>query len=259
MAPAGGSDEASEVLYGLHAVREALRAGTRPFSRILVLGHDRQFADLVRLARAARVPVSVSPRRALDRLVPDGKHQGVIGLIAPRRYAAPEEILAAARARGEPAFVVILDGVEDPRNLGAVLRTAEAAGVHGVLIPERRSVGLTGTVAKAAAGALEHLQVGRVQNVSRVIEVLKAEGLWVYALDPAAQRSYTSLDLRGPVALVLGGEGKGVRPGVREKCDECASIPMLGRVGSLNVSVAAGVIMYEVLRQRMSGTKIKEK
>ncbi|MGH7423853.1 MAG: TrmH family RNA methyltransferase, partial [Candidatus Methylomirabilales bacterium] len=120
MAPAGGSDEASEVLYGLHAVREALRAATRPLSRILVLGHDRQFADLVRLARAARVPVSVSPRRALDRLVPDGKHQGVIGLIAPRRYAAPEEILAAARARGEPPFVVILDGVEDPRNLGAV-------------------------------------------------------------------------------------------------------------------------------------------
>ena len=258
MAPAGGSDETSEVVYGLHAVREALRAGARPLSRILVLGCDRQFADLVRLARAARVPVSVSPRRALDRLVPGGKHQGVIGLIAPRRYVEPEEILAAARARGEAPFVVILDGVEDPRNLGAVLRTAEAAGVHGVLIPERRSAGLTGTVAKVAAGALEHLRVGRVQNISRVIEALKAEGLWVYALDPAAQRSYTSLDLRGPVALVLGGEDKGVRPGVREKCDECASIPMLGRVASLNVSVAAGVIMYEVLRQRISGTKIKE-
>jgi 23S rRNA (guanosine2251-2'-O)-methyltransferase len=259
MAPAGGNDEASEVLYGIHAVREALRAGTRPLSRILVLGHDRQFADLVRLARVARVPVSVSPRRALDRLVPDGKHQGVIGLIAARRYAEPEDMLAAARARGESPFVVILDGVEDPRNLGAVLRTAEAAGVHGVLIPERRSVGLTGTVAKAAAGALEHLQVGRVQNVPRVIEALKAEGLWVYALDPAARKVYTSLDLTGPVALVLGGEGKGVRPGVREKCDECASIPMLGRVTSLNVSVAASVIMYEVLRQRMSGTKITEK
>jgi 23S rRNA (guanosine2251-2'-O)-methyltransferase len=223
------------------------------------LGHDRQFADIVRLARAARVPVSISPRRALDRLVPDGKHQGVVGLIAPRRYAAPEEMLAAAGVRGEPPFVVILDGVEDPRNLGAVLRTAEAAGVHGVLIPERRSVGLTATVGKVAAGAMERLRVGRVQNVSRAIEALKSEGLWVYALDPAAPRSYTSLDLRGPVALVLGGEGKGVRPGVREKCDECASIPMLGRIGSLNVSVAAGIVMYEVVRQRMSGTKIKEK
>jgi 23S rRNA (guanosine2251-2'-O)-methyltransferase len=259
MAPVGGSDEASEVLYGVHAVREALRAGTRPLSRILVSGRDRQFADLVRLARAARVPVSVSPRRALDRLVPDGKHQGVIGLIAAGRYADPEEMLAAAGVRGEPPFVVILDGVEDPRNLGAVLRTAEAAGVHGVLIPERRSVGLTGTVGKVAAGALEHLKVGRVQNVSRAIEALKAEGLWVYALDPAASRSYTSLDLRGPVALVFGGEGKGVRPGVREKCDERASIPMLGRIGSLNVSVAVGIILYEVVRQRMSGTKIREK
>jgi 23S rRNA (guanosine2251-2'-O)-methyltransferase len=259
MAPAGGSDETSEVLYGIHAVREALRAGSRPLSRILVLGHDRQFADLIRLARAARVPVAVSPRRALDRLVPHGKHQGVIGLIAARRYVELEDMLATARARGEPPFVLILDGVEDPRNLGAVLRTAEAAGVHGVLIPERRSVGLTGTVAKAAAGALEHLKVGRMQNASRAIEALKAEGLWVYALDPTARKVYTSLDLTGPVALVLGGEGKGIRPGVREKCDECASIPMLGRVTSLNVSVAASVIMYEVLRQRASGTKIYEK
>ncbi len=259
MAPAGGSDEASEVLYGFHAVREALRAGTRPLLRILVLRQDRQYADLVRLARAARVPVHCEPKQALDRLVPGGKHQGVIGLVAAKPYAEPQEMLAFARGRGEPPFLVILDGVEDPRNLGAVLRTAEAAGVHGVLIPERRSVGLTGTVAKAAAGALEHLLVGRVQNVSRLIEALQADGLWIYALHPVAPKLYTALDLRGPVALVLGGEGKGVRPGVLEKCDDRASIPMCGRVESLNVSVAAGILMYEVMRQRMAVAKIEEK
>lgn len=259
MVPAGGNDEACEVLTGLHAVREALRAGTRPLLRILVLRQDRQFTDLIRLARAACVPVHVEPKRALDRLVPGGKHQGVIGLVATKPYAEPEEMLASARARGEAPFLVILDGVEDPRNLGAVLRTAESAGVHGVLIPERRSVGLTSTVAKAAAGALEHVRVGRVQNVSRLIETLQADGLWIYALDPLARKSYTALDLRGPVALVLGGEGKGLRPGVLRKCDESASIPMRGRVESLNVSVAAGILMYEVLRQRMSEAKIQEK
>jgi 23S rRNA (guanosine2251-2'-O)-methyltransferase len=259
MAPAGGRDEASEVLYGVHAVRETLRAGTRPLLRILVSRRGRQYADLVQLARAARVPIHLEPKQTLDRLVPKGKHQGVIGLVAAKPYAEPEEILAAARARGEPPFLVILDGVEDPRNLGAVIRTAEAAGVHGILIPERRSVGLTGTVAKAAAGALEHFQVGRVQNVSRLIEALQADGLWVYALDPLARNCYTDLDLRRPVALVLGGEGRGVRPGVLRKCDDCASIPMHGRVESLNVSVAAGILMYEVVRQRMVVAKIEDK
>jgi len=259
MAQVGGSDEAPEVLYGLHAVREALRAGTRPLLRIVVSRQDRQFTDLIRLARAAGVPVHVEPKQALDRLSPGGKHQGVIGLVATKAYAEPEEMLASARARGEAPFLVIVDGVEDPRNLGAVLRTAEAAGVHGVLLPERRSVGLTGTVAKAAAGALEHLRVGRVQNVSRLIETLQAEGLWIYALDPAARKSYTALDLRGPVALVLGGEGKGVRRGVFQKCDDSASIPMRGRVESLNVSVAGAVLMYEVVRQRVSQAKIQEK
>jgi 23S rRNA (guanosine2251-2'-O)-methyltransferase len=259
MARADGSDEASEVLYGVHAVREALRAGNRPLLRILVSRQDRHVADLVRLARAARVPVHVEPKGALDRRVPARRHQGVIGLVAAKSYAEPEEMLASARARGEAPCVVILDGVEDPRNLGAVLRTAEAAGVHGVLIPERRSVGLTGTVAKAAAGALEHLRVGRVQNVSRLIKALQAEGLWIYALDPAARKSYTALDLRGPVGLVLGGEGRGVRRGVLERCDDSASIPMHGHVESLNVSVASAVLMYEVVRQRGSQAKSQGK
>jgi len=256
MAPAGGSDDAAEILYGFHAVREALRAGSRPLLRIMVSRQDRQVTDLMRLARAARVPVHVEPKRALDRLVPTGRHQGVVGLVAAKPYAEPEAMLASARARDEAPFLVILDGVEDPRNFGAVLRTAEAAGVHGVLVPERRSVGLTGTVSKGAAGALEHLQVGRVRNLSRLIETLQEDGLWVYALDPAARKSYTALDFRGGVALVLGGEGRGVRPGVLEKCDDRVGIPMLGRVESLNVSAAAAIVMYEVLRQRMPQAKI---
>ncbi|MEC4688251.1 MAG: 23S rRNA (guanosine(2251)-2'-O)-methyltransferase RlmB [Nitrospirota bacterium] len=250
MAPAAGSDEAPEILYGLHAVREALRSGDRPLSRLLVVRQDRQFAALVRLARVAGVPVHREPQPVFDRLVPRGKHQGVIALVARKRYAELEEMLACARSRNETPFIVILDGVEDPHNLGAVLRSAEAAGVHGVLIPERRAVGLTGTVAKASAGALEHLLVGRAQNVSRLIEALQAEGLWVYGLDPQARKSYTALDLQGPVALVLGGEGKGIRPGVLEKCDDRASIPMRGRVASLNVSAAAAIVMFEAVHQR---------
>lgn len=250
MVLAAGSGNAPELLYGLHAVREALRAGTRPLLRILVIRQDRQFADLVRLARSAQVPVSLEPRVVLDRLVPDGKHQGVIGLVAAKAYADQEEILSYARVRNEPPLVVILDGIEDPHNLGAVLRTAEAAGAHGVFVPDRRSVGLTGTVAKASAGALDHLKVGRMQNVSRLIEGLQAAGLWVYAVDPGASKPYTALDLQGPVALVFGGEGQGIRPGVLGKCDDLARIPMRGQVSSLNVSAAAAIVLYEVVRQR---------
>ncbi len=250
MVLAAGSGNAPELLYGLHAVREALRAGTRPLLRILVIRQDRQFADLVRLARSAQVPVSLEPRVVLDRLVPDGKHQGVIGLVAAKAYADQEEILSYARVRNEPPLVVILDGIEDPHNLGAVLRTAEAAGAHGVFVPDRRSVGLTGTVAKASAGALDHLKVGRMQNVSRLIEGLQAAGLWVYAVDPGASKPYTALDLQGPVALVFGGEGQGIRPGVLGKCDDLARIPMRGQVSSLNVSAAPAIVLYEVVRQR---------
>ncbi|MGH7229533.1 MAG: 23S rRNA (guanosine(2251)-2'-O)-methyltransferase RlmB [Nitrospiraceae bacterium] len=250
MVPVAGSGNAHELLYGLHAVREALRAGTRPLLRILVVRQDRQFADLVRLARSAKIPVHLEPRPVLDRLVPDGKHQGVIGLVAAKAYADQDAILDYARARNEPPLVVVLDGIEDPHNLGAVLRTAEAAGAHGVFVPDRRSVGLTGTVAKASAGALEHLRVGRVQNVSRLIEGLQTAGLWVYAVDPEASKPYTALDLRGPIALVFGGEGQGIRFGVVGKCDDRANIPMHGQVASLNVSAAAAIVLYEVVRQR---------
>lgn len=250
MAQAAGSAEQSELLYGLHAVREALRAGTRPLQKILVLRTDRQFEDVIRLARSQQVPVHVEPRPSLDRLVPDGKHQGIVGLIAAKSYADKDEILALAGKRNEPPLVVVLDGVEDPHNLGAVLRAAEAAGVHGVFVPERRSAGLTATVAKASAGALDYLMVSRAANLSRLIEQLKEAGLWVYGLDAGAPKQITDLDLHGPTALVLGGEGRGIRPGVLEKCDDRARIPMRGRVASLNVSAAAAIALFEVVRQR---------
>jgi 23S rRNA (guanosine2251-2'-O)-methyltransferase len=254
MAPADGNDNPPEVIYGLHAVREALRAGVRPIQRLLVLGIDRQFGDIVRLAKERRIPVHIEPRAAFDRLVPAGHHQGIIGLVAAKAYAEPDDILSSAQAEGQIPLLVLLDGVEDPHNLGAILRTAEASGVQGVFIPERRAVGLTNVVAKASAGAVDYMPVGRVTNLSRLIERLQGAGLWVYALDADAPKIYTELDFRGPVALVFGGEGRGVRPAVREACDAAAHIPMLGRVGSLNVSASAAVVLYEALRQRGAGT-----
>lgn len=252
MEPAAGNGKDVEIIYGVHAVREALRSGSRPLLRLLLVHQDRQFADLVQLAKAVRVPIHIEPRPALDRLVPHGKHQGVIGVVAAKRYAEIEEILGTAKARGEPPFLVILDGLEDPHNVGAILRSAEAAGVHGVFIPDRRAVGVTGTVAKTSAGALDHLRVGSVTNLSRLIESLQTRGLWIYALDVKADKRYTEVDLRGPIALVVGGEGKGIRPGVLDKCDERVHIPMLGHVSSLNVSAAAAIMLFEALRQRCS-------
>ncbi len=237
----------------MHAVEEALRSGARPLRRLAVVHTGRQFSDLVELARKAGVPVRIEPRQALDRLVPSGRHQGIVALAGAKAYVEPEDMLRTARDRNQPALVLLLDGVEDPHNLGAVLRTAEASGAHGVVIPERRSVGLTGTVAKASAGAVEHLPVACVTNLSRTIEQLKAQNIWVYALDPSAEKPYTALDLKGPVALVLGGEGKGVRAGVLDKCDDRARIPMHGRVASLNVSAAAAIVLFEAVRQRSGG------
>jgi 23S rRNA (guanosine2251-2'-O)-methyltransferase len=252
-APPAGSGESGEIIFGLHAVEEALRSGARPLRRLVVVRPDRQFDEIVQLARKAGVPVRIEPRPALDRLVPSGRHQGVVALAGAKAYAEPEDMLKTARDRNQPALLILLDGVEDPHNLGAVLRTAEAAGAHGVMIPERRSVGLTGTVAKASAGAVEHLPVACVPNLSRAIEQLKEQSIWVYALDPSAEKSYTALDFKGPIALVLGGEGKGVRAGVLDKCDDRAKIPMHGRVASLNVSAAAAIVLFEVVRQRTGG------
>jgi len=251
MAQPAGNAEPQEILYGLHAVREALKAGNRPLQRMLVLRIDKQFTDLVQLARSRRVPVHIQPLTSLDRLVPSGKHQGVVAFTSAKAYQTEESILARAAQRHEAPLLVVLDGVEDPHNLGAVLRTAEGAGAHGVFIPERRAAGLTPTVAKASAGAIDHIPVARVTNMSRSIESLKAAGIWIYGVTPAAQKIFTDVDLREPVGLVLGGEGKGIRPGVLQHCDECVRIPLRGRVQSLNVSAAAAIVLFEAVRQRV--------
>lgn len=250
MAPADGSVNSQEILYGLHAVREALKAGDRPLQRVLVLRIDKQFTDLVHLAQSRRVPIHVQPVASLDRLVPNGKHQGVIAFAAAKAYQTEDEILDRATQRQEPPLLVILDGVEDPHNLGAVLRTADGAGVHGVFIPERRAVGLTSVVAKASAGAIDHMAVARVTNLSRLLDSLKAAGVWIYAVTPSAQKTYTEIDYRGPVGFVLGAEGTGIRSGVVQHCDECVRIPLRGKVQSLNVSASAAIVLYEVVRQR---------
>ena len=256
MAPAAGSDSQPELLYGLHAIREALRAGTRPLQRLLVQRTDRQYAELIQQAKAKRIPIHIEPPAAFDRLVPGGKHQGVIAFVAAKSYSSSEEILERARGRGEPPFLDILDGVEDPHNLGAALRTAEAAGVHGVLIPERRAAGLTSVVAKVSAGALDHMLVARVGNLSRLIEDLKEAGVWVYAVEPSAPTQFTEIDMTGPIAFVLGGEGEGIRLGVLKACDGRISIPMKGKVESLNVSAAVAVILFEGVRQRRMKQRI---
>jgi 23S rRNA (guanosine2251-2'-O)-methyltransferase len=211
---------------------------------------DRQFADLVQQAKAQRIPVHIEPPPAFDRLVPGGNHQGVIAFVAAKAYSSTGDILEAARQKGEPPFLVILDGVEDPHNLGAIIRTAEAAGAHGVFIPERRAAGLTSVVAKTSAGALEHMRVTRVVNLSRLIEELKEAGLWIYGIEPSASDELTAVDMTGPVAFVFGGEGGGIRRGIMQSCDRLARIPMQGKVESLNVSAAVAVTLFEGVRQR---------
>jgi 23S rRNA (guanosine2251-2'-O)-methyltransferase len=251
MARAAGSADRPDVIFGLHAVEEALRAG-RPLIRLQVISLHGQFQELVHTARARHIPVHLEPREALDRLVPGGRHQGVVACAAAKAYAEPEDILTVVEERREPAFILVLDGIQDPGNFGAILRSAEAAGVHGVVIPDRRAVGLTGTVEKASAGAIEHIKVAQTTNISRLLTSFKETGVWVYGLDPSGDRLYTALDYRGPVALVVGGEGTGVRRSVLEHCDERVRVPMLGKVNSLNASVAAALVCFEVVRQRMT-------
>ncbi|HXE90062.1 MAG TPA: 23S rRNA (guanosine(2251)-2'-O)-methyltransferase RlmB [Terriglobales bacterium] len=238
-----------EIIFGIHAVTEALKARGRAFEYVAVSGrNDARVEKLIAECRALQVPVRFLPRHQLDRMTHGGAHQGVVAVAAARRYDAPEAILA--HRRGHHAFVLVLDGIEDPHNLGAILRTADAAGADGVLIPERRAVGVTATVAKVSAGASEHLPIARVTNLGRALEELKARNVWIVGLDERAPQSYESLDYNMDCALVLGAEGKGMHEQIRRRCDFLVSIPMLGKVPSLNVSVAAAVVMYELVRQR---------
>jgi 23S rRNA (guanosine2251-2'-O)-methyltransferase len=241
-------------LTGIHAVREALEAG-RAFDRIVIARgrQDTRVEEIVKLARERNISVRFEDRGQLDRLADSKDHQGVVALAAARAAATLEDILAAANAgpgKGEKGLIVLLDGVEDPHNLGAIIRTALAAGAHGVLVPERRAAGLTDTVARASAGALSHMPVAKVTNLARAMEELKEAGYWLIGLDEDAEKSYTQADYTSPVGIVLGGEGKGLHELTRKRCDFVVSLPTVGPVKSLNVSVAAGVVLFEAVRQR---------
>jgi 23S rRNA (guanosine2251-2'-O)-methyltransferase len=254
-APARVETEEGAHVFGVQPVLEALRAGTRNVERVTVAegAHESRLQEIFELARAARVVVRRAPRTELQRLAPGANHQGVVATIAAARYADSVELLDSLAARvgtDEPPLAVVLDGVEDPRNLGAIIRTVECAGAHGVFVPERRAAGLTETVAKSAAGALEYVKVARAVNIVRLLEELKERGVWTVGTAADARIAYNDWDWTQPCALVLGGEGEGLRRLVRERCDVLVSVPLRGRIESLNVSVAAGVVLYEAVRQR---------
>src|ERR1043166_4607477 len=222
------------ILSGIHPVAEALRAGN-PLERVLVAqgAGGPRVQEIIELARRASIPVRFEPRAALDRVAGTPAHQGVVALSAARKYADLDSVASSE-------MVVVLDGVEDPHNLGAIIRTAHAAGAGSIIIPERRAAGVTDVVAKAAAGALEHLPIARVTNINRALEDLKERGFWIYGLDERGEQAYDRVDYGSPTAFVLGGEGKGLHEQVRKHCDQLVRIPMAGKISSLNVSAAAG-------------------
>lgn len=240
-------------IEGRNAVLEAFRSG-KPIDKLFVLDgcQDGPVRSIVREARKHDTIITFVPKSRLDQMSETGKHQGVIAYAAAYEYAQVEDILKLARDKGEPPFIIILDNIEDPHNLGAIIRTANLAGAHGVVIPKRRASGLTATVAKASAGAINYTPVAKVTNISAVIEELKERGLWFVCADMDGTVMY-DMDLRGPIGLVIGNEGEGVSRLVKEKCDFTASIPMKGEIDSLNASVAAGVLAYEIVRQRLKG------
>jgi 23S rRNA (guanosine2251-2'-O)-methyltransferase len=251
------SSSANDKVYGLNPVLEALRAGRRPLESVTIAEGSRheRLGELLQLAKQARVPVHRVPRISLDRIDSAINHQGVIARVAAARYRDADEVLDALTAKvqsNQPPLVLGLDGVQDPRNFGAILRTAECAGVDGVFIPERRAVGLTDTVAKAAAGAVEYVPVARVTNLVRLIEQLKERNIWVVGAAAEATANYTEWNWQLPTAIFLGSEGSGLHRLVRERCDSLVRIPVLGHLESLNVSVVAGILLYEALRQRAS-------
>lgn len=238
-------------IEGRNAVLEAFRSG-RPVDKLFVLDgcKDGPVQTIVREARKHDTIISFVTRERLDQMSGTGKHQGVIAFAAAYEYAEVEDMLALAEKRGEPPFLFLLDGIEDPHNLGAIIRTANLAGAHGVIIPKHRAAGLTATVAKTSAGALNYTPVAKVTNLGNTMEELKKQGLWFVCADMGGEVMYR-LNLKGPIGLVIGNEGSGVGKLVREKCDMVASIPMKGDIDSLNASVAAGVLAYEIVRQRM--------
>jgi 23S rRNA (guanosine2251-2'-O)-methyltransferase len=248
--------DAMDVLYGIHSVQEALRARSRSLDHLEVARerHDQRLQTVIDLARENGVSVRFVSRDQLDRLARSKSHQGVVAVVAGASYSELDAILATKK--GEHTFLVVLDGVEDPHNLGALIRTADGAGADGVIIPERRAAAVNATVAKASAGASEHVKIARVVNLARTLDELKAHNIWTVGLDERGNNTYDQIDYKMDCAIVLGAEGHGLHDLVRKKCDYLVSIPMLGRVPSLNVSVAGAVVMYEAARQRRSRAEV---
>ena len=250
-------EEHSEVREGLavgrNAVKELLADG-RDVEKIYVQRGEREGSInlLIGIASERKIPIIELDRQKMDRMCGNARHQGIIAAPSEQNYSSVEEILAYAEEKGEPPFVVLLDGVEDPHNLGAIIRSAECMGAHGIIIPKRRAVGLTPTVAKASAGAIMHMRVAKVTNLSQTIDELKERGIWFYAADMDGESLYET-DLKGAIGIVLGGEGDGVSRLVREKCDFVISVPMYGKVNSMNVSCAAAVILAQAANQKRKG------
>ncbi len=237
---------------GRNAVLEAFRSG-KTIDKLFILDgcQDGPIKSIVREAKKTDAIINYVDKERLDRLAGTGHHQGVVAIGAAYEYAEVDDILVAAKEKGEDPFIFILDEIEDPHNLGAIIRTANLAGAHGVIIPKRRAVGLTATVAKTSAGAINYTPVAKVTNISQTIEELKKQGLWFVCADMGGETMY-NLNLKGPIGLVIGNEGNGVSRLVKDKCDFIASIPMKGDIDSLNASVAAGVLAYEIVRQRLN-------
>ena len=242
----------ADIIEGRNPVIEALKSG-RPLNKILLArdsGKHSTVAEILYLSRSRGIPIEYVTKNIIDRLSITRAHQGVIAYVAAREYIALEDLITISKEINELPLYCILDGIEDPHNLGAIIRTAEASGVHGVVIRSRRAVGLTAAVAKASAGAVEYVPVAKVSNISQAIETLKKSNIWVIGIDPAGEIDYSKVDFHLPTAIVIGSEGKGLADLVKKRCDYLVSIPMRGRITSLNASIAAALVMYEAFRQR---------
>jgi 23S rRNA (guanosine2251-2'-O)-methyltransferase len=242
----------SDIIEGRNPVVESLRAG-RPINRVLLSRNAQRhsiIAEILRLSHEQGIPIEYVDDVAIRKYSVTSASQGVIALAAAKDYISLDDLLKITKSKKEPALYCVLDGIEDPQNLGAILRTADATGFHGIIVRTRRAAGLTATVAKVSAGAIEYVPVARVSNIARTLEILKIAGVWIIGIDMHGNQEYEKVDYKMPVALVIGGEGKGVSELVRKRCDVLASIPMKGHISSLNASVAAALVMYEAFKQR---------
>ncbi|MCT4606237.1 MAG: 23S rRNA (guanosine(2251)-2'-O)-methyltransferase RlmB [Marinisporobacter sp.] len=237
-------------IEGRNPVIEALRADREIDKIMITKGAEGSVKKIIGMAKDKGIPIQYVEKQKLDQISVSHAHQGVIAFVAAHKYVEVEDILKKAEEKNEDPFVIILDEITDPHNLGSIMRTADACGAHGIIIPKRRSVGLTGIVAKTSAGAIEYVPVAKVSNIARTIEFLKSEGIWVVGADMAGEKKHYEENLQGKIALVIGSEGKGIGRLIKEKCDFLVNIPMKGEVSSLNASVAASILMYEVVRQK---------